>query len=415
MFRSRFPALTHRNFLIFWTGQFISLIGTWMQNTIQPYLAYSLTSQPIYLGLIGFAGSLPALLLMLPGGVLVERVDKRKAVIFFQSIMMLQAFLLAYLTLTGQVTIWHIIGLALVLGVANAVEITARQAMLTDLVPKEAIPNAIALNSTVFNLARVLGPSLTAPFLIILKAQGEGWGFFANGVSYLFVIIGLLFVTTRFVPGAAGVKKHLLQDFKEGQKYIRATPLVGVLILMVTIPGFFGFPAMQQIPVFARDVLRSAGENEAAVATRNSLIVTAQGAGALIAALTLAIFSGMRRKGLALMVGQFVFAAGLICLSLSRWLPLSLGAMVLIGWGTVTQLALTNTLIQLVVPDNLRGRVISTYLWAMQGVAPFGSLFTGWLAQTFGAPTAVLTGGCIVLAAYTSFHVLRPSIRQATG
>lgn len=415
MFRARFPALFHRNFLIFWTGQFISLIGTWMQNTIQPYLAYSLTSQPIYLGLIGFAGSLPALLLMLPGGVLVERVDKRKAVIFFQSVMMVQAFLLAYLTLTGQVTIWHIIGLALVLGVANAVEITARQAMLTDLVPKEAIPNAIALNSTVFNLARVLGPSLTAPFLIILKTQGEGWGFFANGVSYLFVIIGLLFVTTRFIPSAGQVKRRLLQDFQEGQKYIRATPLVGVLILMVTIPGFFGFPAMQQIPVFARDVLRVAGESEAGVATRNSLIVTAQGAGALIAALTLAVFSSMRRKGLALMIGQFVFAAGLICLSLSRYLPLSLAAMVLIGWGTVTQLALTNTLIQLVVPDNLRGRVISTYLWAMQGVAPFGSLFTGWLAQTFGAPAAVLAGGSIVLAAYTTFHIFRPSIRQATG
>ena len=212
----RYPALASSNFRIFLAGQFISLIGTWMQNTTQPYLAYRITGQPIYLGLIGFAASLPALLFMLPGGVLVERMDKRKVVIIMQTVMMFQALTLGVLALSGQIAIWHIVALAFVLGVANSIEITARQAMLIELVGKDALPNAIALNSTVFNMARVLGPALVAPLLVLVQNNGEGWAFIANAVSYLVVIISLFFVhTSREHSSNIGQRESAMQQFRE--------------------------------------------------------------------------------------------------------------------------------------------------------------------------------------------------------
>jgi MFS family permease len=412
----RFPALASPDFRIFFVGQFISLIGTWMQNVTQPYLAYRITNQPFYLGLIGFSSSLPALLFMLPGGVLVERLDKRKVVIAMQSVMMVQAFIMAFLALTGQITIWHIVALSFVLGMANSVEITARQSMLIELVGRQALPNAIALQSTIFNAARVLGPAVAGPLLVILQDKGEGWAFFANGVSYLFVIIGLFFVRPRS-EYSSNIGQHVgaIDQFREGQRYIMATSVVALLIFTAAVPGFVGFPSIQQVPVFARDIFRQAGDTEAAVAARNSAMITAQGLGALIAAATLATFSMMKRKGLLMTVGQFVFATALVLLSFSRTLAVSLPLMTLIGWGTVTQLAMTNTLIQLLVPNQLRGRVISTYLWAQSGVAPFGSLLVGWMAQSFGAPTAVLVGGSICLAVALSVHLATSRLRRVVA
>lgn len=409
---ARFPALASRDFRIFWIGQFVSLVGTWMQNTTQPYLAYRITGQPLYLGLIGFASSLPALLLTLPGGVLVERLDKRKTVIAMQSVLMLQAFALAFLALTGAITIWHIVVLAFVAGLANSVEITARQAMMIELVGREALPNAIALNSTEFNLARVIGPSLTAPFLVLLGTRGEGWAFFVNGVSFLFVIVSLLFVRSRPAALSGAAPASAIQAFREGQRYIRNSSVIALLILMAAVPGFFGFPSIQQIPVFARDVFQQAGDTDAIVAARNSALVTAQGVGALTAAVTLAMFSAMRRKGLLMTVGQFAFSSALIGIAFTQSLPAALPLMMAIGWGTVTQLAMTNTLVQLLVPNELRGRVISTYLWGLQGVAPFGSLFIGFLAQNLGAPAAVLIGGLICLAVFTAANIKTSRLRE---
>lgn len=409
----RYPALASSSFRLFLAGQFLSLVGTWMQNTTQPYLAYRITGQPFYLGLIGFAASLPALIFMLPGGVLVERLDKRKTVIILQAVMMLQALTLGVLALSGQIAIWHIVVLAFVMGLANSVEITARQAMLIELVGKEALPNAIALNSTIFNMARVMGPALVAPLLVLLPENGEGWAFIANSVSYLFVIISLLFVRTNLAVDISTVpRESAMHQFREGQRYIRSTVAIAVLILMAAVPGFFGFPAMQQVPVFARDVFRQLGDTDAIVAARNSAMITAQGVGALIASVVLATFSLMKRKGVFLIVGQFVFSLALVGLAFTQDIGAALPLMTLIGFGTVTALAMTNTLIQLLVPNQLRGRVISTYLWALQGVAPFGSLFMGWLAQTYGAPTAVLAGGLICLLIVAAVQVVTPAIRQ---
>jgi MFS family permease len=329
-----------------------------------------------------------------------------------QAIMMIQAFVLGYLTLMGLVTIWDIIGLAFVLGIANAIEITARQSMIIELVDRQAMPNAIALNSTIFNLARVIGPSFSTPFMLLIQNNGEGWAFVANGISYLFVIGGLLLIKSKSLINITAPKPNLIADFREGQSYIRKTSQLALLILMVTIPSFFGFPFSQQMPVFASKVFSAVGDTEAVIATRNSLLITAQGAGALIAALTLAIFSNLKHKGLALTIGQIFFACALIGFSLAHSVGLAMVLLIFIGWGTVTHLAMTNTLIQLMITNDFRGRVISTYFWAQSGVAPFGSLFIGWLAQNWGAPFAVMIGGGICLIAYLIIQVLNPSIRH---
>ena len=414
-FSGRFPAFASRDFSIFWVGQFISLIGTWMQNTTLPYLAYRLSGRPLDLGLVGFSATLPTLLLALPGGVLVERLDKRRIVIVMQTIEMIQAFALAFLALAGVIQIWHIIILSFVLGAASAIEITARQAMLIELVGKPALPNAIALQTTIFNAARVLGPSLTAVVLVLVKNQGEGWAFFINGVSFLFVIVGLFFVRTPYKVNAADQangKRSMMAEFSEGQRYILGNAAVVLIILMAAVIGFFGFPFGQQIPAVARDVLKQFGDTETIVKARTSALYIAQGVGALAAALIISIYSDIKRKGLLLAIGQFIFAFALIGIALTRSLTLVLGLIVLLGLSIVTQLATMNILIQVAVPDALRGRVFSTYLWALQGVAPFGSLFIGWVAQTWNVPLAALICGGVCLLAAILIHALNPTFRR---
>jgi MFS family permease len=393
-------------------GQFVSVIGTWMQNTAQPYLAYRLSGRPLDLGIIGFASTLPTLLLALPAGVLVERWDKRKTVIILQSIMSVQAFGLAVLTFTGNVQIWHIVLFAAVFGIASAVEITARQSMLIELAGREALPSAIALQTTVFNLGRVLGP-LAASWLLTSTAT-EGSVFLANGASFLFVIAGLFIARTRYkIPRETNENKGLGAEFREGLAYIRKNILVASIILMSALIGFFGFPMLQQIPALARDVLQTASDTEAVIASRTGNLYAAQGAGALIAALLAAYLSSSRNKGRMVVLGQVTFIFPLIALGYAKNLGVSLLLLLLIGWGTVTQLVTMNTLIQLKVPNELRGRVFSMYLWAVQGVAPFGSLLIGWLAQNWGVPLAALIGGLVSLASIGGLHLFHPGVRRA--
>ena len=408
----RYPALASRDFVIFWVGQFISLIGTWMQSVTQPYLAYRLSGSAFDLGLIGFAGALPTLILALPGGVLVERLDKRKTVIIMQNVMLVQAFLMAFLALSGTIQIWHIAVLSFLLGAASAIEITARQAMLIELVGKEALPNAIALQSTIFNAARVLGPSLAVPFLILIKGGGEGWAFFANGVSYFFIIISLFYVRTPFKAEPQNVSRDWLADFLEGQHYIRQTRSVAMIIVMAAVVGFIGFPLLNFIPVIARDVLAQALDSEAAIAARNSALYTAQGVGALIASLLLASFNPSR-KGWLLAVGQVVFIVSLFVIAFTHNIPIELLLFVLIGWGSVITLASMNTMIQLEVPDRLRGRVFSTYLWGLQGIAPFGSLLVGWMTQGWGVLWTALICSLVCFAVIGGIHFMVPEIRES--
>jgi MFS family permease len=408
----RFPALASRDYVLFLIGQFVSVIGTWMQNTAQPYLAYRISGRPLDLGLIGFAATVPTLFLALPAGVLVERWDKRRTVIIFQSIMSLQAFGLAALTFTGQIQIWHIAVLALVFGTASAVEITARQAMLIELAGREALPSAIALQTTAFNVGRVIGP--VAASWLLTSTGTEGTVFLANGISFVFVIVGLFIAQTRYkVPREFEVQKGLALEFGEGMAYIRRNSLVASVILMAALIGFFGFPLSQQIPALARDVLKTASDTEVVIAARTSNLYAAQGIGALVAALLATYLSSSRNKGSMLALGQAALILPLLALGYTPGLNLSLILLVFIGWGMVTQLVAMNTLIQLIVPNGLRGRVFSVYLWALQGVAPFGSLLTGWLAQNWGVPFAALIGGLITLMSLGILHLLNPLVRRA--
>jgi len=405
----RFPALASRDYVLFLIGQLLSVIGTWMQATALPYLAYRISGRPLDLGLIGVANTLPTLLFALPAGVLVERWDKRRTVIILQAIMLLQAFWLAFLAYTGNIQIWHIVALAFFYGTAVAIEVTARQAMLIELAGREALPSAIALQTTAFNVGRVIGP-LCAAWLIATTGN-EGSVFIANGVSFIFVIIGLLIARTRFkVVKEPVTNRSLESEFKEGLAYIRNDQVVTSVILMAALIGFFGIPLTQQIPALARDVLKTAINTEAIIATRTSNLYAAQGLGAVVAALLVAYLSSADKSKM-LTIGQIAFTIPIIALGFTKNINLSLTLLAFVGLGTVIQLVTMNTVIQIAVPDELRGRVFSIYFWALQGVAPFGSFAIGWMAQTWNVPITIIVGGLICLV---GILVIRVTFRDTT-
>ncbi|MGE5465011.1 MAG: MFS transporter [Syntrophothermus sp.] len=408
----RFPALASRDYILFVTGQLISVIGTWMQSTALPYLAYRMSGRPLDLGLIGFASTLPTLLFALPAGVLVERWDKRKTVIIFQAIMSLQAFALAYLSYTGKIQMWQITSLAFFYGSAVAVEVTARQAMLIELTGREALQSAIALQTTAFNVGRVLGPLCAA--WIIAVTGGESAVFLANGLSFLFVIAGLIIARTPYkMAHEPSMNRNLGNEFKEGVTYIKNNALILSIVLMAALVGFFGIPLTQQIPALARDVLRPLLETETMIAQRTSSLYAAQGVGALVAAFMAASMPNSNKNKM-LLLGQIAFIFPIITLGLVTKVNVALLLLVLIGWGTVTQLVMMNTIVQTDVPDRLRGRVFSVYFWALQGVAPFGSIVIGWTAQNWSVPAAATFSGTTCLL---GIAIIRTSLgnRQKIG
>ncbi len=386
-----------------------------MQNTALPLLAYRLSGRPFDLGLIGFATMLPTFFLAIPGGVLIEHADKRKAIILLQVVMMFDTLALAYLTLSGQIQIWHIVVTSLILGIASAFEITARQAMLIELVGRESLPNAIALQATAFNISRVLGPSLTAPMLLLFPKNGEGWVFLLNSISFVAIVVGLFFVRTLYKTPGELHTRPILVELREASQYLVNTPAVSLLVVIAATLGIFAFPIFQQLPVISKDLLGQAGDTKAIVDMRNSFLYTAQGVGAVIAAFSIAMNNSERSRGLRLLLGEAAFILGVISIPLSRSLWVALVIIAFMGWGSVTQLATMNTLIQTQVPDNLRGRVFSIYLWALQGIAPFGSLLIGWMTQQFGLSTTTLVGGLVTLAVIGGIQLLRPVVRQPAG
>lgn len=406
----RLPALASRDFVIFVVGQLVSVIGTWAQSTALPYLAYRISGRPLDLGLIGFSNTLPTLLFALPAGVLVERWDKRRTVILFQALMAVQAFALAWLAYTNRLEIWHIIVLAFFFGSAVSIEVTARQSMLIELAGREALPSAIALQTTAFNTGRVIGPLMAAG--LIAATGNEGSVFLANGVSFLFVIAGLFVARTRFkVEREAGRRSDLVSEFKEGIAYIQDNAVVLSVILMAALVGFFGIPLTQQIPAVARDVLKTALDTEAVIATRTSNLYAAQGVGALVAAF-LAAYMASTNKQKMLALGQLSFVIAILALGFVNTVNVALPLLAVVGWGTVTQLVSMNTLIQVEVPDDLRGRVFSVYFWALQGVAPFGSIAVGWIAQTWNVPVTIIAGGTTCLLGILA---IRLTLRNAHG
>jgi hypothetical protein len=287
--------------------------------------------------------------------------------------------------------------------------------MLIELVGRDVLPNAIALQSTAFNLSRVFGPALVAPVLLLFASNGEGWIFLFNAVSFAAILISLFFVRPKFGEPRQPRSLPMLEEFREGLRYLGANTHVALLIVIAAMLGFFAFPIIQQLPVVSKDLLKQATDTKAIVDMRNSMIYTAQGVGALIAAFMIAFNNTSRWRGLRLLLGEGLFIFGMIAIPFSRSLWPAMILIAMMGWGAVTQLATMNTLIQLQVPNALRGRVFSIYLWALQGIAPFGSLFVGWMTQEFNLSITAVVCGLICLIVIGSIQLLQPKIRSSEG
>ena len=389
-------ALRYRNFRLFFFGQFVSLIGTWMQSTARQWLVYRLTGSQAKLGAVTFASFIPVFIFSLFFGVLVDRLPRRRLLIGTQTAFMVLAAALALLTITGLVRYEHILWLAVLFGVVNALDMPARQAFYVDMVDRPALLNAIALNSSVFNGARIIGPAIGG---LVVARFGEGPAFAANAFSYLAVIAGLLMMRLPSAddpPAAEGGMREL----RRGLAYlVRDRRLLG-LVGMVAALSLVGFPYLVLLPAFAGEVLGIG-------ATGYGWLLSAQGVGALLAALSLAWLGDRRHKGRWLLTSRATMALALAIFALSRSPLLSMLALALAGFSFISQLAITNTLIQLIVPDGLRGRVMSSYTWALGGFYPLGALFIGWLGDRLGAPQAVLLSavacGVTVLLGWLAF------------
>lgn len=399
---SVFRALRHRNFALFWSGQLISLVGTWMQTTAQSWLVYRLTGSPLALGVVAFAASLPSFFLTIVAGVVGDRLDRRRVLIVAQSLMMAQAFILAALTYAGVVQFWHVIVMAALLGIVSAVEMPTRQAFLVEMVGREDLMNAIALNSSIFNAARIVGPAAAG---LVIAGIGEAPAFLLNAVSFGAVIAGLLLIRTTPVRRAPAASTPW-RDLIAGLRYVRADARITSLIALVAVPSLFGWSYTTQLPLFADRVLGLGAEGY-------GRLLTATGVGALVAALALAGMGHFRRKGLLVTIGSLAFAAMLLALSFARDGMLAGGLLMIIGWATVTHLATTNTLLQTGVDDAFRARVLGVYIWTVNGLAPFGQLAIGAVAQATSAPDAIRAGAVVCLAAALVIAMARPEIRRA--
>ena len=407
-------ALRHRNFQLFFSGQLISLVGTWMQSVAQSWLVYRLTGSGLLLGAVGFASQIPVFLVAPIGGITADRSNRKHVVIATQTASMLLAFALAALTLSGQIQVWHIFVLASLLGVVNAFDIPGRQAFLVDMVGKEDLMNAIALNSSMFNGARVIGPAVAG---ILVAKLGEGWCFFVNGVSYIAVMIGLLLMDVH-APAKAPKHTPPLEHLVEGFHFVSRTAPIRALLLLLGLVSIAGMPYMVLMPIFADRILRSGGQELASLlgstdlgAMRLGILMGATGVGAMLGALTLAMRSGVKGLGRWITVCCAGFGLSLILFAFSKSFWLSVILLLPVGYFIMLQMACSNTLIQVMVPDALRGRAMAMYSMMFMGMAPIGALLGGALADRLGAPLTVAIGGLASVAGAWWFGVQLPKIR----
>jgi MFS family permease len=397
-------ALRHRNYRLFFGGQFVSQVGTWMQSVAQSWLVYRLTGSTALLGLVAFFGQFPVFLLAPVGGMVADRARRHRVIIATQVTMMLLAFLLAALTLTGTVRVWHVVVLAAALGITNAFDLPTRQAFVVEMVGRDDLLNAIALNSSLINGARIIGPALAG---VTIAAVGEGWCFFANGVSFLAVLGGLL--AMRDLQPALGPpsKASPFAHIVEGFAYVGKTPPVRVLLLMLGLVSVMGMPYATLMPAIADRVL---GRGVHGV----GLLMGATGMGALLGALTLAAKEGVRGLERWVRRAAVLFGASLVAFSFSRSFWLSFALLVPTGYGFMVQLAASNTLIQSMSPDAMRGRVMAVYSMMLMGMTPFGALLAGALASRIGPAPTLRLGGACTLAGALAFALRTPRLFVAT-
>jgi MFS family permease len=399
---SIFRSLRYRNYRLFFAGQTISLVGTWMQMLAVGWLIYRMTSSPFLLGFLPFLSQLPTFVMTPFTGVWADRLDRRKTMIVTQSLMMLQALVLAILTIKGVITVPQLAILGVVSGIINAFDIPSRQAFVVEMVEDKAdLGNAIALNSSMVNGARLVGPAIAGP---LVKAFGEGYCFLANGISYIAVLAALLAMTPT-PPRPQRPRKHPAREFKDGIAYAWGyLPIRAVLLLLATI-SLMGSAIMVLAPVFAKDILQ--GD----VATL-SYIMISSGLGALVGAAYLA--SRRNILGLAEIIGAAaaVFGTALIAFSFSRTLWISLALMLFSGFGFMVQIAASNTILQTIVDDDKRGRIMALWAMCFMGMGPFGSLLTGTLAQWLGAPATVTISGIACIGGAAFFLSQLPALRR---
>jgi MFS family permease len=398
---SALSALRHPNFRLWFAGQSVSLIGTWMQSVAQQWIVYELTGSKLLLGAVTFANSIPNLILMLPAGLLADRVPRRRILLFTQTGMMLLAFSLAALLASGRLQIWHIFLLAVLLGIAGAIDAPARQAFAVEMVDdRRDLISAVALNSTIFNLARVIGPAIAG---FVLAAWGAVWCFSLNGLSFLAVLAGL--VLMRIPTSTIGPIEAPFRQVADGLQYTRRHPVIFPLMLIAVTTAFFTFSYSALLPAFAGEVL---GVGEQGL----GMLTAAIGIGALTGSLAVASYSRTSRPGRLLVVGGILFPVSLILFAFSKSYSLSLGFLVFSGFGIVSQNASLNTSIQLQVPDELRGRVMSIYMLAFFGVTPFGALLAGVIAQALGPMVSVASGAFIGLVCTVVIFLRYPLVRR---
>ena len=399
--RTMFRSLRHRNFRLFFMGQGLSLIGTWMQMTAVAWLVWRLGHNPFLLGLSGFAARIPTFALAPFAGVLVDRVNRRRLVLVMQILAMLQALLLAGLMYSGHLAIWHVILLALFLGFINAVDMPARQSFLVQLLDRrEDLNNAIALNSSMVNGARLIGPSL-AGFLI--ARSGEGFCFLLNGLSYLAVIASLLLM--RLPPQPPPRHRGAVRDhLREGFHYAFGFMPIRALLLLLALVSLTGASYTQLLPIFAQQILHGDARTQ-------GFLLSAAAVGALAGALYLATRRTVRGLGRVIAVSPVILGAGLMAMGLSSRLGVTLALMPVIGLGLMVQTASTNTILQTIVDDDQRGRVMSFYSMAFMGMVPLGSLFAGTLAHLIGARATVIVGGGCCIAGALWFVRRLPELR----
>ncbi len=399
-FAALFRSLKHRNFQLFLSGQIVSLVGTWMQTVAEAWLIYRLTGSSVLLGVLGLVSQIPIFILSPLAGIVVDRWPRRPVIIATQVSSLVLAFTLATLTLSGRIRVWEIICLATLLGTVNAFDVPARQSFLIEMVGREDLLNAIALNSSMFNGARVAGPAIAG---LLVAWIGESWCFFVNGVSYFAVIAGLLMMRvgkSRAVhDGVSPIEK-----LREGLRFARHTKPIRAILLLVALVSFMALPFNVLMPIFADRIL---GGGPSAYGT----LMGAVGLGAMFGALLLAMRQQLRGLGIVLAYAAGGLGISLMIFSASRWYWVSLASLTLAGFAMMTAFTASNTLIQAMVPEQLRGRLMSLYAMMFLGMAPLGSLVAGAMAARIGAPVTVALGGFVSLVGAIVFRRKWPSMR----
>jgi MFS family permease len=396
-------ALAHKNYRLFFSGQSISLIGTWMTRIATSWLVYRLTGSAFLLGVVGFAGQIPSFLLAPFAGVLVDRWNRHRLLVITQMLALLQSLAMAVLTMTGRIKMWHVIVLSVFQGLINAFDMPARQAFVVEMVDKrDDLANAIALNSSMVNAARLLGPSIGG---VVIAAVGEGWCFMIDAISYLAVIASLLMMTITPRVLRATQAANMFAQLCEGWTYAsRFAPIRNILLLLALV-SLVGMPYTVLMPVVANNVLHG-GPNTL------GLLMAASGVGALVGAMFLAARKSVLGLGKYIPLMAGAFGAGLVAFSFSRRLWLSLSLMVVTGLGFMVQMAASNTVLQTIVDEDKRGRVMSFYTMAFMGTAPFGSLLAGSVADRIGAPHTLLFGGIGCMLGALWFAQSLPALRR---